>query len=64
MPVRLDRSSADFDARFATFLGAKREASADVEAAARAIGNAFVQERAETSVTKKRKQQHDHPQQH
>jgi histidinol dehydrogenase len=37
MPVRLDRSSADFDARFAQFLGAKREASADVEAAARAI---------------------------
>src|SRR5215472_7890459 len=37
MPVRLDRSSADFDARFAAFLAAKREASADVEAAARAI---------------------------
>ncbi|MGA7806589.1 histidinol dehydrogenase [Bradyrhizobium sp.] len=37
MPIRLDRSSADFDGRFATFLGAKREASADVEAAARAI---------------------------
>ncbi|HLZ06361.1 MAG TPA: histidinol dehydrogenase [Bradyrhizobium sp.] len=37
MPVRLDRSSADFDERFAKFLGAKREASADVEAAARAI---------------------------
>jgi histidinol dehydrogenase len=37
MPVRLDRSSADFDERFATFLGAKREASADVEAAARTI---------------------------
>ncbi|MBV9456676.1 MAG: histidinol dehydrogenase [Bradyrhizobium sp.] len=37
MPVRLDRSSADFDARFAQFLAAKREVSADVEAAARAI---------------------------
>jgi histidinol dehydrogenase len=37
MPVRLDRSSADFDARFAAFLAAKREVSADVEAAARAI---------------------------
>ena len=37
MPVRLDRSSADFDQRFGAFLAAKREASADVEAAARAI---------------------------
>jgi len=37
MPVRLDRSSADFDARFAQFLAAKREVSADVEASARAI---------------------------
>src|SRR6202023_1934861 len=37
MPVRLDRSSADFDKEFQQFLGAKREASADVEAAARAI---------------------------
>src|ERR1700760_416311 len=37
MPVRLDRSSADFDARFTAFLAAKREVSADVEAAARAI---------------------------
>src|ERR1700740_2378728 len=37
MPVRLDRSSADFDQRFAAFLAAKREISADVEAAARAI---------------------------
>ena len=37
MPVRLDRSSADFDARFAAFLAAKREVSADVEASARAI---------------------------
>ena len=37
MPVRLDRTSADFDARFTAFLGAKREVSADVEASARAI---------------------------
>jgi len=37
MPIRLDRSHADFDARFAEFLGAKREVSADVESAARAI---------------------------
>src|SRR5437763_5747328 len=37
MPIRLDRSSADFDQRFAAFLAAKREASADVEAAARVI---------------------------
>lgn len=37
MPVRLDRSSADFDQRFAAFLAAKREVSADVEAAVRAI---------------------------
>ena len=37
MPIRLDRSSADFDKRFAAFLAAKREASADVEAAVRAI---------------------------
>ena len=37
MPVRLDRSSADFVQRFGTFLAAKREASADVERATRAI---------------------------
>src|SRR6201985_3498688 len=37
MPVRLDRNSADFDARFTAFLAAKREASADVERATRAI---------------------------
>src|SRR5215471_10802197 len=37
MPIRLDRSGADFDERFAEFLAAKRETSADVEAAARAI---------------------------
>ena len=37
MPVRLDRSSADFAERFASFLAVKREVSADIEAAARAI---------------------------
>jgi histidinol dehydrogenase len=37
MPLRLDRSSADFDERFAEFLATKRETSADVEAAVRAI---------------------------
>ncbi len=37
MPVRLDRNSADFDQRFAAFLAAKREVSADVEKATRAI---------------------------
>jgi histidinol dehydrogenase len=37
MPVRLNRSSADFDELFARFLAAKREVSADVEAAVRAI---------------------------
>jgi histidinol dehydrogenase len=37
MPLRLDRTSADFDARFAAFLAVKREASADIEQAARAI---------------------------
>src|SRR5438105_10549690 len=37
MPLRLDRSSADFDEQFAKFLAAKREASADVERATRAI---------------------------
>jgi histidinol dehydrogenase len=37
MPVRLDSSSADFAERFAGFLGAKREVSADIEAATRAI---------------------------
>jgi histidinol dehydrogenase len=37
MPIRLDRSSADFDERFGKFLAAKREVSAGVEAAARAI---------------------------
>jgi histidinol dehydrogenase len=37
MPVRLDRSSADFARRFAVFLATKREVSADIEAATRAI---------------------------
>jgi histidinol dehydrogenase len=37
MPVRLDRSSADFAQRFAKFLAAKREVSTDVEKVARAI---------------------------
>src|SRR3979490_68037 len=37
MPVRLDRSSADFAERFASFLAAKREVSADMESATRAI---------------------------
>src|SRR3954464_8909547 len=37
MPVRLDTSSADFGPLFKQFLAAKREASADVERATRAI---------------------------
>src|SRR6186713_920128 len=37
MPVRLDTSSADFEPRFTQFLAAKREVSADVERATRAI---------------------------
>jgi histidinol dehydrogenase len=37
MPLRLDRSRADFQPRFAEFLAAKREVSADVERATRAI---------------------------
>jgi len=37
MPVRLDRRSPDFAERFGAFLAAKREASADVERATRAI---------------------------
>src|SRR5438105_3351747 len=37
MPVRLDRSSAVFTQRFASFLAIKREVSADIEAATRAI---------------------------
>ena len=37
MPVRLDRNSADFARRFADFLAMKREVSADIESATRAI---------------------------
>jgi histidinol dehydrogenase len=37
MPVRLDRTSADFAKRFGDFLAMKREVSADIEAATRAI---------------------------
>ena len=37
MPTRLDTRSADFSARFAAFLAAKRETAQDVEQAARAI---------------------------
>src|SRR5690349_19138971 len=37
MPVRLDTTSADFGPRFKQFLAAKREVSADVERATRAI---------------------------
>jgi len=37
MPLRLDARDADFDQRFSAFLGVKREAAADVEAAVRAI---------------------------
>src|SRR6202795_2754868 len=37
MPVRLDSHSPDFAQRFASFLAAKREVSADIEAATRAI---------------------------
>jgi histidinol dehydrogenase len=37
MPVRLDHSSPDFVPRFQTFLAAKREVSADIESATRAI---------------------------
>jgi histidinol dehydrogenase len=37
MPVRLDRSSADFPGRFNAFLAMKRESTADIEAATRVI---------------------------
>jgi histidinol dehydrogenase len=37
MPIRLDSRSADFPARFAAFLATKREVSADVDQAVRAI---------------------------
>ena len=37
MPITLDTSASDFAARFDTFLGSKREASEDVDSAAREI---------------------------
>ena len=37
MPLRLDTRQPDFAEQFRVFLGAKREASVDVEAAVRAI---------------------------
>jgi histidinol dehydrogenase len=37
MPVHLDKNSADFAGRFGAFLAMKREVSADIEAATRAI---------------------------
>ena len=37
MPIRLDARSADFPKAFSAFLDAKREVSADVEQAVRAI---------------------------
>src|SRR5262245_55687604 len=37
MPIRLDARSSDFPDKFRAFLDAKREASADVEQAVRAI---------------------------
>src|SRR5947209_6180298 len=37
MPIRLDRRAPDFSERFRAFLATKREASADVDAVARAI---------------------------
>ena len=37
MPIQLDTRTGDFAERFRAFLGAKREASEDVEQAVRAI---------------------------
>jgi histidinol dehydrogenase len=37
MPITLDTSASDFAGRFETFLGSKREASEDVDSAAREI---------------------------
>ena len=37
MPIRLNSHSADFSERFNAFLDMKREVSADIDAAARAI---------------------------
>lgn len=39
MPIRLNSHSADFNERFSAFLDMKREVSADIDAAARAIVN-------------------------
>ena len=39
MPIRLDHRQSDFTARFSEFLAMKREVSADIDAAARAIVN-------------------------
>ncbi len=49
MPIRLDSTSADFPARFAAFLAAKREVSEDVEQAVRAI-IADVQKRGDAAL--------------
>src|SRR5690348_8290932 len=43
MPIRLDTRDADFAKRFSAFLGAKREAAQDVEAAVKAIIAAVVE---------------------
>ena len=37
MPIRIDSRSADFASRFKAFLATKREVSADIDAATRAI---------------------------
>ena len=37
MPIRLDHRQSDFTERFNEFLAMKREVSADIDAAARAI---------------------------
>src|ERR1700676_2615041 len=37
MPIRIDTASSDFAARFDAFLATKREVSADIETATRAI---------------------------
>ena len=42
MPIRIDSSSADFTERFNAFLAMKREVSADIETAVRAIVNDVV----------------------
>ena len=37
MPIRLNAGEPDFESRFETFLGTKREASPDVDDAVRSI---------------------------